>query len=151
MAFNQGDDVLGFILEDNQSAPPVGEARVNLYHAAVDAPAVDVRIAGTDTTVATGLSFMNVASLTVPAGTYQFDITPAGSSQVVYTTPSLNFLSGWGYTLAATGFLEQPDSFAVQARVDYTSPSEPAITPPSQPDAMVYVAELRALNTGVTE
>jgi hypothetical protein len=66
--------------------------------------------------------FGTSASLPVDAGTYAFDITPAGSSTVVFTTPDLRFEAGWSYTLVASGFLAPPDEdaagFWVQSRVD---------------------------------
>lgn len=106
------------ILEDDNSAPPSGQARVRIFHASPDAPAVDIKLAGTATTVLAGAEFGDYAYLEVPAGTYRFDITPAGSSTVVYTTPPLRFEAGWGYSLTAAGLLGAEGSFAVQSRID---------------------------------
>lgn len=106
------------ILEDDNSAPPAGQARVRIFHASPDAPAVDIKLAGTSTTVLAGAEFGDYAYLEVPAGTYRFDITPAGGSTVVYTTPPLRFESGWVYSLTAAGLLGSEGSFAVQSRID---------------------------------
>ncbi len=105
------------LYDDDFSPVPAGMARVNVIHASPDAPAVDIKLAGTDTVVASNLSFTDAGTVEVPAGTYSFDITPAGSSTVVFTTPPLRFESGWSYTLAATGFLSS--NFWVQSRVDF--------------------------------
>jgi hypothetical protein len=105
------------ILEDDNSPTEAGTARVRVFHASPDAPAVDIKIAGTDTAVLEGAEFGDYAYLDVPAGTYQFDITPAGADTVVFTTPELLFLDGWVYTLTATGLLGQ-NNLWVQARVD---------------------------------
>jgi hypothetical protein len=107
--------------EDDNSAPPAGQARVRVIHASPDAPAVDVKVAGTDSAAVEGLEFPDGAYVTVPAGGYAFDITPAGSSQVVFTTPELRFESGWVYTLVATGEIGK-GGFWVQSRVDRVAP-----------------------------
>jgi hypothetical protein len=104
------------VYEDNNSPVEAGKARVRVMHLSPNAPAVDVKLAGTDTVVLAGPAFKDAAYLEVDAGTYSFDISPAGSSAVVFTTPSLKFESGWVYTLVASGDLEK--NFWVQSRVD---------------------------------
>lgn len=121
-AVNSLENIEPLVLEDDTGIPPQGQARVRILHAAPDAPAVDIKLAGTDTAVLSNAPFKAAAYLDVPAGSYTFDITPAGSSDVVFTTPPLRFESGWTYTLVATGFLD-PDSegdpgFWVQSRID---------------------------------
>jgi|GEM_PF-870538 len=151
MAVSTIENVGGVLEIDNQNAPPPGQARVKLYHTVPDAPPIDVKLAGTGTSVLRALPFTGSAALTVPAGTYQFDITPAGSPTVIYTTPPLRFEPDWGYTLTAVGFLEQPGTFGVRSHVDFTAPAAAATVPPPQAAERVYVAELRPLNTSVTE
>jgi hypothetical protein len=115
-------DIGAVIYEEDDSAPAAGEARVRIYHASPDAPAVDIKLAGTDVVILENVSFTDGAFLDVPAGTYQFDISPAGSSAVVFTTPAIRVESGWTYSLVASGFLVQPaenvPGFWVQSRVD---------------------------------
>jgi hypothetical protein len=108
------DAVLYF---DDLTPVAEGLARVNLYHLSPDAPAVDVKLAGTSTTVFGGLSFRDAVYGDVDAGTYRFDITPAGSPTVVFTTPELRFENGWIYSLFATGELTK-GGFWVQSTVD---------------------------------
>ncbi len=121
-AVNKVANIEPLVLTDNTSALPAGKARVRIIHASPDAPAVDIKLAGTNTTVLRNASFKANAYLEVDAGTYKFDITPAGDSTVVFTTPELRLLPGWTYTLVASGFLKQPSTnvagFWVQSRVD---------------------------------
>ena len=102
---------------DDNSAPIAGMARVRIIHASPDAPAVDIRAAGTTTNAVNGLAFGKSVYAEVPAGTYQFDLLPAGTSQVAFTTPALRFENGWVYTLVAGGELSR-GNFWVQSRVD---------------------------------
>jgi hypothetical protein len=105
-----------FAYEEDVSPVPAGQARVRIIHASPNAPAVDIKLAGTDAVVVAGAAFTDVAILEVEAGSYQFDISPAGSRNEVFTTPALRFESGWSYTLVATGDLTK--NFWVQSRVD---------------------------------
>jgi len=115
-AVNTLDNIEAVLYEDNLATPEGGLARVNVIHAVPDAPAVDIRVAGTDNVVFSNVSFKQSGVIEVPAGTYAFDITPAGSSTVLFTTPDLRFEAGWIYTLVATGQLDS--NFWVQSVVD---------------------------------
>jgi hypothetical protein len=117
-AVNFLDDIEAVLYEDNTDPVPAGKARVRVIHASPNAPAVDVKLAGTSTVVVQNAPFKASAYVEVDPGSYQFDISPAGAAAVVFTTPALRFESGWTYTLVATGDLEQ--NFWVQARVDST-------------------------------
>jgi hypothetical protein len=116
-AVNTLDNIEAVAFVDNLSTPPAGQARVSVIHASPDAPAVDIKLAGTSDAVASGLAFKQSVELEVPAGTYTFDISPAGSSDVVFTTPALRFENGWVYTLVATGEIGE-GGFWVQSVVD---------------------------------
>lgn len=151
VAVNDDGNLGYFLAEDNQVAPPSGEARLNLYHTVADAPAVDIRVAGTDILLAEGVAFQEAAALTVPAGTYELEVLPAGGDEVLYTSPALTLLSDWGYTLVATGSIAETGSFAIQSRVDYTSADELAAVQPPTSAQLLYSAELEPLNTNVTE
>jgi Domain of unknown function (DUF4397) len=105
------------VLYEDELAPVAGQARVKVIHASPDAVAVDVKLAGTSTAVVSNAPFKASATLTVPAGSYAFDITPAGSSTVAFTTDSLKFEAGWTYTLVATGEIDE-GGFWVQSVVD---------------------------------
>jgi hypothetical protein len=115
-AMNFVSDLEVYAYEEDVSPVPAGLARVRIIHASPNAPAVDIKLAGTDAVVVAGAAFTDAAILEVDAGTYQFDISPAGSADVVFTTPALRFENGWSYTLVASGDLTK--NFWVQSRVD---------------------------------
>lgn len=119
-AVNEVQSIEPLVLEDNIGVPPTGQSRVRIFHATPDAPAVDVKLAGTNTVLVSNLPFKAAVYLDVPAGTYAFDITPAGSADVVFRSDPLRFESGWSYTLTATGFLDasKGPGFWIQARTD---------------------------------
>ncbi len=115
-AVNFLNDIEVKLFDEDTSPVPAGKTRVRVIHASPNAPAVDIKLAGTSSVVVANAPFKGYATVEVPAGTYSFDISPAGSSAVVFTTPALRFESGWSYTLIATGDLNK--NFWVQARVD---------------------------------
>ena len=108
---------LEVFLYDDELTPLEGLARVNIIHASPDAPAVDIKLAGTGTVIAGGVPFTDGGVLEVEPGSYRFDISAAGSPAVAFTTPELVFLPGWTYTLVATGLFNE-GGFWVQSRVD---------------------------------
>ncbi|MBX0329482.1 DUF4397 domain-containing protein [Oscillochloris sp. ZM17-4] len=117
VATNTLSNIEAVLYKDDLSGVAGGNARVNVMHLSPDAPAVDIKLAGTSSAVFSGVAFKQRGTVEVPAGSYAFDISPAGSADVVFTTPSLRFESGWIYTLAATGELGK-GGFWVQSRVD---------------------------------
>ena len=89
------------VLEDDNSTPAAGTARVRAIHGAPSAPAVDVYVTapGADLEAASpavsNVAFGDVADyLEVPAGDYQVRITPAGTKTVVIDSGALTLTSG---------------------------------------------------------
>jgi hypothetical protein len=89
------------VLQDDNTAPAAGNARVRAIHGAPSAPAVDIYVTApgadltTATPVLTGVGFGDVADyLEVPAGDYQVRITPAGTKLVVIDSGALTLQSG---------------------------------------------------------
>jgi hypothetical protein len=89
------------VLEDDNSAPAAGNARVRAIHGAPSAPAVDVYVTAPEadldaaTPVLTNVAFGDVAPyLEVPAGDYQVRVTPAGTKLVVIDSGALTLASG---------------------------------------------------------
>lgn len=119
-AVNFVDTIEAVLYDDDTSPVPAGKTRVRVIHASPNAPPVDIKLAGTSTALVANAPFKASAYLLVDAGTYSFDVTPAGAATAVYTTPALRFESGWSYTLVATGDLNK--NLWVQARVDSTGP-----------------------------
>jgi Domain of unknown function (DUF4397) len=89
------------VLEDNNTAPAAGNARVRAIHGAPSAPAVDIYVTapGADlesaTPVLTGVAFGDVADyLEVPAGEYQVRVTVTGTKIVAIDSGALTLESG---------------------------------------------------------
>lgn len=86
--------------------PPVADkAYVRLFHASPDAPAVaDIAVAGGGPVVFRNVAFKaGTQYLAVDAGTYSFELRPAGTLQALATTPSLTLTGGQIYTVFAMG------------------------------------------------
>ncbi len=89
------------VLQDDNTAPAAGNARVRAIHGAPSAPAVDVYVTApgadleTATPVLTNVAFGDVADyLEVPAGEYQVRATPAGTKAVAIDSGALTLESG---------------------------------------------------------
>ena len=89
------------VLEDDNSTPAAGTARVRAIHGAPSAPAVDVYVTapGADLEAASpalsNVAFGDVADyLEVPAGDYQVRVTPAGTKTAVIDSGALTLTSG---------------------------------------------------------
>lgn len=95
------DAIQPIVLEDDNSTPAAGTARVRAIHGAPSAPAVDVYVTapGADLEAASpalsNVAFGDVADyLEVPAGDYQVRVTPAGTKTVVIDSGALTLTSG---------------------------------------------------------
>jgi hypothetical protein len=94
-------DIEPIVLQDDNSAPAGGLARVRAVHGAASAPAVDIYVTapGADlaalTPALTGVEFGDVADyIEAPAGDYQVRVTPAGTKTVVIDSGTLALESG---------------------------------------------------------
>jgi Domain of unknown function (DUF4397) len=100
------------IVKDDLSDPSEGKVKIRFFHFSPNAPAVDVRIAGTTTNLYSNRTFndQNTTSslqnfIEVNAGLFSFEILLAGTNTVVYTISSLTLKPDRIYTLAARGFV----------------------------------------------
>lgn len=89
------------VLEDDNSTPAAGNARVRAIHGAPSAPAVDVYVTapGADLAAATpaltNVEFGDVADyIEAPAGDYQLRVTLAGTKTVVIDSGALSLAAG---------------------------------------------------------
>ena len=89
------------VLQDDNSAPAAGTARVRAIHGAPSAPAVDIYVtapgADLETTIPllANVEFGDVADyIEAPAGDYQVRVTPAGTTAVVIDSGTLTLSSG---------------------------------------------------------
>ncbi|MFN8590972.1 MAG: DUF4397 domain-containing protein [Thermomicrobiales bacterium] len=89
-------------------------ARVRIIHNSPGAPAVDVKVAGTDIFLAKNLAFPNAANpVEVPAGTYDVQVLVANTSTVVLTVPDVQLKSGQVYDIFAIGLVAGNPAFTV--------------------------------------
>jgi hypothetical protein len=117
------------LLPDTSQTPSEGHARVRIIHAATDFGTVDIYPSGSTSPLLTDQYFGSADYVNIPAGTYTFDATPAGSSQVVMTSQQFKFEPGWVYSLV----IFQPDTEAtplVHATIDRLGTGEVAQAQP---------------------
>lgn len=94
-----------FVLTDDNTPPPPGQAKVRFVHVAPDVPAVDVAVKGGP------ILFHDVdyrgygAYLPVPAGTYTLEVRPAGQTTVALTVPDVKLGAGEVVTFFGAGKL----------------------------------------------
>lgn len=78
-------------------------ARVRVIHASPDAPAVDVAVTGGDVLIS-NLEFPNASDfLEVPAGTYDLEVRPSGTTDLALPLPGVEFETGMVYDVFAIG------------------------------------------------
>jgi len=89
------------VLQDDNSTPAAGNARVRAIHGAPGAPSVDLYITAPGADLATtvpllaGVEFGDVADyIEAPAGDYQVRVTSAGTKTVVIDSGTLTLSSG---------------------------------------------------------
>ncbi|KAB1194233.1 DUF4397 domain-containing protein [Haloferax sp. MBLA0076] len=99
------------LLEDDRSAPADDMARIRVFHASPDAPAVDVTVKSADLTLVDGAAFGDTATVEVAAGEYTLEIrgdTEMNDGDVVAefdVAPE----GGRAYTAIAQGYLTTDD------------------------------------------
>ena len=89
------------VLEDDNSQPAAGTARVRAIHGAPSAPAVDIYVTApgvdleAETPALDNVEFGDVADyIDAPVGDYQVRVTPAGTKTVVIDSGTLTLESG---------------------------------------------------------
>lgn len=81
-------------------------ARIQVLHTSPDAPAVDIAVTGGDVLVPE-LAFPDASGyLTVPAGAYDLEVRPAGTTDVALALPGVELEAGTVYDVYAIGLLE---------------------------------------------
>lgn len=105
------------VLTDDRTPAP-GQAKVRFVHASPDAPAVDVAVAG-GATVFPNKAFKEfTAYATLPAGSYNLAVKPAGTPTVALSIPNVVVQAGANYTIFAAGLLGD-GTLAALPVVDY--------------------------------
>jgi hypothetical protein len=123
------------VFVDNNSAPASGKAHVSVVHAGPDAPAVDIAVADGPVLVSDLAFGEGAGPLPVDAGTYDLEVRPAGSEDVVLPLDGIALDDGMIYTFIATGFLDGDPALTVLAFAEEPM-AAPAVTmtPPNTGD-----------------
>lgn len=93
------------VFEDNLPTLAAGQTAIRVVHTSPNTPGVDVAVRG-GAVVITNLVFPNASGyLTVPAGTYNFDVRPTGTTTVALPLNNVALEAGKVYTVFAVGLL----------------------------------------------
>lgn len=109
------------ILAEDFRTPNSQKSKIRFVHASTDAPAVDIKVgSGTAAPVFADVEFKEITSyVEVDAGSYQFVVTPAGSSSEVVVFDPIAVQNGMVYTVIALGTLGEEDyPFTVRVFID---------------------------------
>ncbi|HEU5100060.1 MAG TPA: DUF4397 domain-containing protein, partial [Roseiflexaceae bacterium] len=117
LALGRLADIRAEVLPDTSKEPPAGQARVRIIHAAADTGPVDIYPTGSTIPLLTDQYLGSADYVNIPAGTYTFDVTPAGTTQVALTSQELKFEPGWVYTLTITR-ADEAGAPVVRASID---------------------------------
>jgi hypothetical protein len=92
-------------------SPIVGDqARVQIVHASVDLPEVNVIAAGTDTNLASQLSYSQASNyVEVPAGSFDVEVRVASSGETAFTQTGIAVEAGMVYSLVIVGSPDDED------------------------------------------
>lgn len=113
------------VIADNLARPAAGKAHIRVIHASPDAPNVDVAIAGGPVAFRNAPFKAATDYTPVDAGSYRFEVRPAGTTQAVLTTPALDLMPGGIYTAIALGQVGN-NTLQVKALADLTPSGMPA-------------------------
>ncbi len=93
-------------LEDDNTPPGEGMARVRGVHAAPDAPAVDIVVEETGDALFEDVAFGDAADVEVPEGDYTLLIYPAGERDEPAFEAAVSVVGGTIYSAFAIGYLD---------------------------------------------
>jgi len=103
------------MLDDDLSAPGPGQARVRFVHASLDAPAVDLAVAGGAVVFSNAVFKDDTPFLSIASGTYDLEVRDAGTVTVLLPVPSLTFEAGRIYTVYVRGLVAGTGATALGA------------------------------------
>lgn len=118
VALNTLGSIEPLVLDDDNTAPMMGMAKVRFVHASPDAPAVDITL--TDgTTLFDDVAFKEVGSyIEAPAGTLDLEVRDETGTAVVLTLEGVTLEAGTVYTVYAIGLLEGEPALDALVTVD---------------------------------
>lgn len=152
----QGGTLAASIIPQDYTAPAEGQARVTVFHAIEDAPAIDVLVDGS-TELITQLGFPGtlgsndgIFTVDVPAGTYNLSVVPTGeTTPVVLDLPGTTFEAGSISLVGATGTLAQPSVALYVATSAEAAALRDAVADPSE--ASGTIADIVVASTQADE
>jgi hypothetical protein len=130
LAVNDVADIEPLYLTDDNTLPATGQARVRIIHGAPSVGAVDVYFTAPGAPLGqpslTNFAFKDVSTLpnnggnyiSIPAGTYQVRVTPAGTPGTVAIDQTLTIPAGVVATAVATEAPGGGAPFAIEVYVD---------------------------------
>jgi hypothetical protein len=118
VAVNTLDSIEPLVLEDDNSAPSAGNAKVRFVHASPDAPTVDITL--TDgTTLFDNVAFKEVGDyIEAPAGTLDLQVRDETGTAIVLTLEDVTLEAGTVYTVYAIGLLNGTPALDALITVD---------------------------------
>ena len=118
VAVNTLDEIEPLVLEDDNSDPMAGMAKVRFVHASPDAPTVDITL--TDgTTLFNDIEFKEVGSyIEAAAGTLDLEVRDATGTVVVLTLEDVTLEAGGVYTVYAVGLLAGEPALGALITID---------------------------------
>ncbi|MCB0197216.1 MAG: DUF4397 domain-containing protein [Anaerolineae bacterium] len=121
------------VLTDDHAPVEAGKAQVRFIHVSPDAPAVDVAVKGGDV-LASNIAFKSASDyVTVDAKTYNLEIRPAGTSDVVLNVPWATLPSGSASTVFVMGLANGQPALRAELRLDSRMDSGPGQDPGYDP------------------
>jgi hypothetical protein len=123
--------VLGGVFDVEQA--PEGASRIQVTHASVDTPAVNVVASTGDLDLATSLNYAQTsAAVDAPAGTYDLDFTLADTGESLLTASGITIEAGSSYEIVLIGTPGDTDK-PLQAVVMGTDLTGSGATPVASP------------------
>ena len=105
VAVNTLDSIEPLVLEDDNTSPAMGMAKVRFVHASPDAPTVDITLSD-GTTLFNDVGFMEVGDyIEAAAGTLDLEVRDETGTAVVLTLQDVTLEAGTVYTVYAIGLL----------------------------------------------
>lgn len=118
VALNFLAEIEPLVLEDDNSKPMFGKAKVRFVHASPDAPTVDITLPD-GTTLFDDVSFRESGgNIQVPADTYTLQVRDQTGQVVVLTLENIAVKSGGIYTIFAVGLLNGTPALDALIAVD---------------------------------
>ena len=112
------------VLEDDNSDPADGEARVRAFHASPDAPNVDVTVAATGDALFEDVAFGEGGYVEVPEGEYRLCVYAAGDREDAVVAADVELEEGTVYSAWAIGYAADEPALDLAVTVDNIEPGQ---------------------------